>query len=686
MHHWTVIWGILLMGIVSLSSPAMDESSYRFISVDEKIDGPWHRSFIENTPTPDDAPNAGAAYLNDFLRAALADNLEKTAARTPWQSYPKFFNWATWAYLSPDSASQGDERLPTMMTTWLEGFLEKLATRPEDPKQAEKWVPNQINDSWSFHDYSLPLLAIDDHPSLKTAIGDELCERYRAIVIASIEAMTQPERYNDLAEKAETYVNIATHPMAVFIHGWLLTGEAKYLRMAQTLVAILHRDQMPNGMFPYRYRIHGDSHLEYETMYYHAINVRALYLYWWATGSRMALECLERSTPWYPLNLEPPYYFNDGADIWWKDQWRTFWPQHVAMKAAATGDGENATIARRMADDRVTHDRFDLVLGAHAYRRMASVPPVPVRDNYVIRDPDIRGLRLRFAPWSSTFTTGSFTYTRASAMLVRTETKGFDALHLARPIIRVAPLEVAQRVEADYTTLGAGGAEHHAVLLDDVAAAGTIYAQALTPDTWAEVQPTAPWRMAELWFMTPHGLIGLIDSMALQDQTAYEFSHQYRFILASGDLVKADGVNAWEAGALRLRIWATDFAQTIQERARRFALNANDRRDHQLSLTDQPRLPEQEAQGESPDPALLPKETTFPAGYRRFSLVSISPASPDEPQQVERLAHDTLIGFSCTIAGKSYQVLLNPTDQPVTWQDSSPAIPPHQVHVVLTTP
>jgi hypothetical protein len=134
-----------------------------------------------------------------------------------------------------------------------------------------------------------------------------------------------------------------------------------------------------------------------------------------------------------------------------------------------------------------------------------------------MEDPDIRGLRLRSGKWSCTFTTGSFTYTRASAMKVSDDGKSFSALHLARPYVRVAPLDKRWKTEPDFGTLGSEGSDYKLAVLGKMAVVATTYSPALTSHTWRKVQPIAPWKMTELWLMTEHGMVGLIHSEAKED-------------------------------------------------------------------------------------------------------------------------------------------------------------------------
>jgi hypothetical protein len=292
----------------------------------------------------------------------------------------------------------------------------------------------------------------------------------------------------------------------------------------------------------------------------------------------------------------------------------------------------------------------------------------PVRDRFVMRDPDIRGLRLRFAPWSSTFTTGSFTFTRASAMLVHPG-NGYAALHMARPYLRVAPLETAQKCEPDYGVLPAEGADHTAVLDDNALAVATRYRLMLTPATWSETRPEAPIVNTELWLMTDQGMVGLIDSRATATVEAREFNHQFRFIPVSGQEFAESAPGTYGCGNLRFRVWDTDFPARIVERVRRYCQSPTDRKDWQLALADEERAPEQVAQAaptadKTTATVKLPVTHRFPADYRRFSLAEISPAV-SAFRDVAKSAPTELPGFTVTLAdGRRVLTCHNPGDRP----------------------
>lgn len=664
-----LIWalaGILVLSPTLANAAEGDLSAYKFITPTERLPvQPWHDNFIEEAlKTPEGQPNAGAVGCNFFLEKSFADQLQRTAANSRWESWPPFLSCAVWGYLSPDSKFQKDERLLAMSQKWLDTLFLTLSTKPEEPKAAENWRPNKL-DAWIFHEYTIPLLEIEKRTALSNKIGLVRISRFREIVIDNISRATTPDAYNKLMEDADKYINIATHPMAVFIHGWLLTGDKKYLLMAYSIIHTLGRDQLPNGMFPYAYPFKGE-HFEYEGMYYHAINVRALYLYWWATGSSDAQAILRKSIAYYPLNMEPPYFSNDGANIWWKDQWRTFWPQHIAMVAAATGDGENAMIANAMARNGISFDRVDLVLGAHAYQQIGlnRIREESQRTNYLLEDPDIRGVRLRFQKWSSTFTTGSYTYTRASAMNIAEDLKSYSALHMARPYVRVAAMDKPYRTEPDYGTLGREGADYTIARVDRVAAIATTYSPSLTSATWDEQQPVSPWKMQELWLMTDQGMLGMLTSTASTPTQARELCHQFRFIVPPKEVGDTDDCSTYRFGDIRFRVWATDLPFRISERVRRYALAERDRSDSQICLSDTNRDPEQLIQDTSEpkkrtSSLLLPDSRTYPKGYQRFSLVEISPSRSGGFRKAKKTSQGSILAFRAYLGSVEYLAIFN---------------------------
>ncbi len=613
----------------------------------------------ETAETPEDRVNPCARWIDRRLEKALADELQEVWPRDTWQEAPQFLNWAVWGYLSADSRFHGDERLVSMMGEWIDAQIEALETPPEEPEKRADWNPRRLP-FWTFHNASLPLLELLDRPDLAAEVGEARVEAWRDLCVENVERWGEPDAWNDLIERADDYVNIATHPMAAFVHGWILTGEQRYLEMAARIIGILARGQAPSGSFPYRH--FGGDHLESEAMYYHSMNVRALYLYWWHTGSELAAETLRRSAPYYPLRMAPKYHCEYHTVIWWKNQWRTFWPNHIAMVAAVTGDGENAAIANAMARDNVSADRTDLVLGSHAYQQMAlrEAEESERRGDYIIEDPDIGGLRGRYGRLDFNFSTNSYSHTLAGAMATSEDGKRYAALHRACPLIRTAPLSESHRTSPNYWALGRHSPGRELVIADDFAAAASTYAPFQPSTTWRPLHRSAPWKIAQAWLYTPTTVIGLMIDVPTLPTQAREVCHQLRFILAGDSELVHEGDGHYDAGLLSVDVHATNLEHAIIERTRRYELNTGGRKDWQLALSDRDRSPVHIAQAEEPPEELkLPEPELYEPGDRRYSLVEISPADESGAEAVGLQSEDQVWSFLAEIGDMRYLLGVN---------------------------
>ena len=606
------------------------------------------RSIIFTSPAPAGTVNPCAKLMNNCLKMAKNDRLADSFTHCKWEEYPYFFNWAVWGYLSGDSNYKGDPQLLQMTRTWLDRFLSK---------------PPKV-DLWFFHYYAIPLLEIMADQEAVGIIGKERLDRYRQFLNTYIKNHAAPAMLKDKLKKNAGYTNILLHEFPLHLVNWRLNGDRDSFEFCRQAVSILASQQLPNGSYPYRYHLYGDSHCEADTMYYHAVTTRGLYLFWQYGNNAEALSVLKKSVPYYPLVLEPPYHFSSGGDIWWKDQWRTFWPQHVAMVAAAARDGENAAIALRMGRDNKGVDWFDPVLGAHAFRLMQEekIPLRPTRNRYIISDPDIRGLRLRYDDWSCIFTAGSYSFTRISAMITRETT--FNALHLARPVFMTRNYDrKAKRISPGvFATLGRYGTKFNYLIDGEVAMACTSYRQAEDAGTWRPNQSEAPFLHHEIWLITSEGLCGFIVSTVERDCEGFEFMHQYRFIAGKSEV----SPNGYAFGGIDFNIWHTNFSRRLEERTRRFVYDTSNREDFQIALTDSNRSPENVIQSDDPA-AILPVRHGYRKGTTFQSLTSICPAGKGVKKAV-LLSGDKIAVFNVVFKKKDFLVAYNFTDQPIRWE------------------
>ncbi len=644
--------------------------------------------------TPEGKPNPCADWTNARLKAALEGRLKKFWPKQTHLEASQFLNWAVWGWLSHDSDVRHDDRLIPLMQAWIDKRLHDAVTEPTDEKKKKKWVKGVITDSWGFHNYSIPAIDLGANKNLAEKIGTERVKAFRQLVVNSVRHQTKPENWNNMLARSDQYVNMGTHPMAVYIHGWILTGDRKLLHMAENLVAILARDVMPHGTYPYRK--FGGAHLETEVMYYHAINNRALYMYWWATDSPLAEKTFKASAPYYPMNMEPPYFVEGNTAIWWKDSWRTFWPQHIAMVAAVARDGENATIATRMAKDNTAADRFDLVLGCHAYQQMglADIEPVPRRNNYYVVDEDIGGLRGRHGRFGINFSSRSYHHTIAGGLVVSEDEKYMDALRRAMPYIRVAPITKARRTDPNWYAIGKDSVGAATVIEKDFAVGATIYTPYDEATTWRPVQKSGPWQVAQVWLYTPESMVGLMTQTATATHKAYEVMHLFRFIINGKDQsLKPTQDDRYDAGLLRMIVHGTNLEHRIIGLMRRVPLNPKNRKDWQLNLSDSDRSAEQAIQdtppkGQPKPEVKLPSEKTYETGHNAWSLTELGPKNKDAADEVTLLSQTGIVSFRVRRGETTWHVGYNVSDQdgPAQWTVNLPGVNEATIHKSWTDP
>lgn len=621
-----------------------------------EITQPANRSLIFTKPAEQSYINPCAELMNNCLGMAFEDRLQASFTHCRWQDYKYFLNWAVWGYLSGDSRHQGDKRLLKMTAEWIDIFIAKINEEAASGKKAD--TKGATPDIWFFHYYAQPLIELAQNPEVAAEIGIARLDEYKKILNRQMQAYSNKQLDEKLA-KHTNYTNILFHSFPIHLSNWLLNDNRQSLDFCLKATDILATQQLPNGSYPYRYHMYGEKHCESDTMYYHSITTRGLYMLWWYSGYDKALEIMRKSTPYYPLVLEKPYHYNSGTDIWWKDQWRTFWSQHVAMVAAATENGENAKIAMEMGKNKISLDWFDPVIGAHAFRLMheKKITPVSRRDKYIIKDPDVRGLRARQDNWSATFTTASYTFTRMSSMLC--DKNSFDALHLARPVFRTRPRSTKPvRIEKEvYSTLGRFGAQSDQITIEGNAAlVSAVYHLAQDAQTWRPTQAEAPLLSRELWLVVPGAICGIITSTAEEDCAAAGFSHQYRFICK--DFSEIDD-NSFRAGKLIFRIISTNLSEITVERERRYVYDIKNKPDYQVSLG---KLWEHGKDA----PLKMSKNTNF------YSLATVSAENNDFSAVNLRTNSSGIIAFSAIHSTGKYLALWNCGNEKVdfTTQDN----------------
>lgn len=374
-----------------------------------------------------------------------------------------------------------------------------------------------------------------------------------------------------------------------------------------------------------------------------------------------------------------PHGTHYHSAIWWKEQWRTFWPGAVVLAAAATQDGELATIALTMAERGTGFDRKFADWSVHGYKQLAlrGVRPQPRRDNYVIADPDIGGLRMRYGQLSSVFTSNSFGYTLAGAMTPESGLAG------AYPLVRLDPL--ARNLKYEYTNLHIAGWRKPEAMFDiqkDAAAAAGAYAPHEQRTTWRTPHVSGPWRVQQVWLYRPDRIIGAMVLRATGDTKARSAEHIYRMMT---DRITPAGKASYDAGDLRVTIGPTNLPHVLVEPARKFAMNKQEPW-RQLVLSDRKRPTKPEARKRTGnDDELLPVRD-YEAGRTYYSLVEIrrTDALAARPRLLSK--DEGLLAFSAEIAGQAFLAAGNfaGEDGPrqIEWRSKEWSIPAGAVKLI----
>ncbi|MFW6059424.1 MAG: hypothetical protein ACODAQ_04545, partial [Phycisphaeraceae bacterium] len=546
-------------------------------------DRPAHRTWFVDEPLPENGESAYADQMNNILGQCIRSANEGGEGR--WASFrqSQFFGlYAVWGLCSPDSQHADSEVLVESLRTWMDENY---------PEEA-----GGLQSGWKAWYLYAPLVEISARARLQELVGKSRLERGVRRALEEARKIAE-DGWENILKRSVEIVNFPAHgQMAMFTLGWVLAREhepelaPRLLRRAGHILRMLQWHMQPNGTIRYIYEPDFESpQLVAEQMYYHNINMRAIYMYWWFVGEDLADQLLQQQTPYYKLRIMPwagrggaPHGTHYHSAIWWKEQWRTFWPGAVALSAAATGDGELAELALTMAQRGTGGDRKFADWAVHGYKQLAlrNVEPTDRADGYVVTDPDIGGLRLRFGEFSSAFTSNSYGYTLAGAL---TPSSGLAG---AYPLVRIDAL--AHNPKYQFNNLHIAGLQKpHAMLdvQDDAAAAAGSYVPHDQRTTWRDPHVSGPWRIRQAWLYLPDRIVGLMVLQATGSAQARSAEHIFR--LMTSEVTPTEDAS-YDAGDLHLTVGPTNLAHRLVEPARKFAMSKNEPW-RQVVLSDRPR-------------------------------------------------------------------------------------------------
>jgi hypothetical protein len=631
---------------------------------------PVHRTWFIDDPLPEGASPVFRDRMNNMVGNCIDAEAEgKTEGIWAGLRRSEYFGmYAVWGLVSPDSEHTDNELLGEMLNTWM-----------------DEWYPaeaGELEAGWkSWYLYG-PLVEITARPKLKEIVGAERLDRAVQRLLEDARDLAE-RRWPNAIEKAIEIVNFAGHgDVAALTLGWVLAREYEpdfapaLFERAAFAMRMMDWHMESNGTIRYLYNPDFEEpQLVAETMYYHNINIRAIYLHWWFTGDDVSLRLLDRQRPYYKFRLLP--WVGRGGDshgthyhsaIWWKEQWRTFWPGAVALAAAATGDGELATIALTMAERGTGADRKFADWAVHGYKQMAlrGVEPEPRAERLLVADPDIGGLRMRYGQLSSVFTSNSFGYTLAGTMTPESGLAG------AYPLVRLDHL--AANPEYAFTNLHISSWRKPEAMMDirkDAAFAAGTYKPHNQRTTWRSTHVTGPWRVHQAWLYLPDRIIGLMTLRATDTTEARSAEHIYR--LMSKDVTPA-GNGVYDAGDIRLTIVDTNLAHQLTEPGRKFSMSTQEPW-RQIVLADRQRPTKPGARETAGGKEELLPMQSYEAGDVFYSLVEVRQINASLAR-VELISFDDgLLAFGATVDGRMHLTAANfaaeGNDRTVQWNGKS---------------
>jgi hypothetical protein len=258
---------------------------------------------------------------------------------------------------------------------------------------------------------------------------------------------------------------------------------------------------------------------ETEIPCYHDLNVWWIARYLALTGDERARDLLARTVEYYPSTCSaegrPEYY----TDCWWKHYWSDGAAAGPEVIAGLTGDGRNKWLADRLLERLGVPTNHTAIYAGVCYR--TDVAPQAPDDSYVRFDPDIGGPRGRFGSWYFAGVAGGGARdTFVGAMLCRPDRpQPLDAALLA------ANIEVALGGEGarDRTHLYVSGPDDltSVAIGTDSAALGARYwpRQPYINSVPSPSIPPTPWVATQVWLLSRHGLVGLVELEAAQEQS-----------------------------------------------------------------------------------------------------------------------------------------------------------------------
>ena len=424
------------------------------------------------------------------------------------------------------------------------------------------------------------------------------------------------------------------YEMALAYEFW---GDDKYQADVLATLDGLEAHLLPNGGLNY-------IGPETEIPTYHDLNVVWIARYHALTGDDRARKLLVATTPYYPSvssNQGRPEYY---TDCWWKHYWGDGKAAGPEIIAGITADSHNKWLANRLLERTGTGSAYYPIYAGMFYRD--DLPEQPLADNWLVNDENIGGPRGRFGNWYFAGVPGGGARdTFVGAMIC----DGVGAEPLKGALL-AATLEVGQPPDdrGRNRDLYISGSDDitHSVITGDMAALGaryTIHRPYINSVEGRDIEPT-PWQATQVWLLTKHGLVGLLEVEATKELTVPHLGAELR--MGPGLPVEKNANGSYCVGPLVTRILDTNFAKVTAGKAR-----------------------PPYAQSQSKHEAILLRtagdEHTARPGEPIYYAVLAAPQDAAQIKNFKRLDAKGQWAFQVSIDGKSVAVSFNPVDKAV---------------------
>ena len=337
------------------------------------------------------------------------------------------------------------------------------------------------------------------------------------------------------------------YEMAVAHEFW---GEKKYLDEARETLGALEAHLRPDGGLNY-------IGPETEIPCYHDLNVVWIARYYRLTGDERARNLLANTVNYYPLAYSnegrPEYY----TDCWWKHYWSDGAACGPEIIAGITGDPHSKWLADRLLERRGTGSAYHAIYAGMFYRD--DIEPRALPDNWLKLDRNIGGPRGRYGSWYFAGVPGGGARdTFVGAMICEPDCpEPLNGAFLAANI----EVELGGETKREGPLYISGHDDVTSVVIDgDAAALGTRYSPRkpyINGVHGRKVAPT-PWQATQVWLLARHGLVGLVELAATEEQTVSCIRGQLRF--GPHQSLTRDESGIFRCGAMTMRLLEHGFA------------------------------------------------------------------------------------------------------------------------------